>query len=170
MFYLNIAVVLVMFGAVPCAAADSAGSLSTDPQHAMIFVSSDAIALIVILLVLLIVLLLLAIIYMISTLIPKLSQAKKAKTPLHISETTKQQISRLMKKEGVTNRDEFVQKLIVEELSCNQSSHAELESIQEVVTAYVESPEAQEKFRRFVARSLLGDDEGDQRAEEEDVR
>ncbi|WP_338095228.1 hypothetical protein [Methanorbis rubei] len=168
MSYLNIAVVLVLFGAVPCAAADSAGSLSVDPQHAMVFVSSDAIALIVILLVLLIVLLLLAIIYMISTLIPKLSLAKNAKIYLHISETTRQQISRLMKKEGATNRDEFVQKLIVEELSCNQSTHAEQESIQEVVTVYVESPEAQERFRRFVAKSLLDDD--DQTIEEEGVR
>ncbi len=173
MVHLNISVLATAFlGIIPVAAADNNGSatLSADASNAIVFVSSDAVALIIILLVLLIILLILAIIYMISTLIPKLASGKKAKIQLHISETTQQQIDLLMKKEKAANRDEFVLRLIIDELTSTKSTHVEQQSIQEVISAYVGSHETQERFRRFVAESLLGEDDGDQTIIQEDVR
>ena len=154
-----------VFAAVPAAALNSgtAGNLSGEDAQALVFVSSEHLALIVVLLILLIILLLLAIAYMISTLIPRITAIKRAGIRLQISETANRQIEHLMKLEGASNRSEFIQSLIVEELERSHSARAEQESIREAVSAYVGSPEAQDRFRRFVAESLLDEDNDPER-------
>lgn len=162
---------IAAFAAVPAAAQDSGtpanitGAVSSgagEEAQALIFVSSEYFTLIVVLLILLIVLLLLAILYMISTLIPRLTAVKNPGIHLQISETAKQQIERLMKQEGASNRTRFIQTLITEELRCSHSAHTEQESIREAVSAYVDSPEAQDRFRRFVAERLLDENNVEQ--------
>jgi len=153
--------------AVPAAAQDSGtiGDISSttgEDAHPLVFVSSEYFTLIVVLLILLIILLLLAIVYMISTLIPRFTTMKSTGIHLQISETTKQQIEHLMKREGASNRTKFIQNLIAEELSRSHSAYAEQESIHEAISAYVDSPEVQDRFRIFVAESLL-----DNRSEQE---
>lgn len=164
-----------VFAAVPAAAQDNgtigeiAGAVSDgteDKAQALVFVSSEYFTLIVVLLILLIILLLLAIVYMISTLIPRLTTMKNPGIHLQISKTAKQQIERLMKHEGESNRTKFIQNLIVEELTRAHSAYAEQESIREAVSAYVDSPEAQDRFRRFVAESLLNEDRSEQEPEQ----
>ncbi len=160
-----------VFAVVPAAAQDNgtigdvSSAVSNGPGeegHALVFISPEYFTLIVVLLILLIILLLLAIVYMISTLIPRLTAMKSTGIHLQISETAKQQIDRLMKQEGATNRTKFIQSLIIEELSRSHSAYAEQESIREAVSAYVDSPEAQDRFRRFVAESLLDEDRSQQ--------
>ena len=162
---------IAAFAAVPAAAQDSGipenitGAVSSgagEEAQALVFVSSEYFTLIVVLLILLIILLLLAIVYMISTLIPRLTAMKNPGIHLEISETAKQQIERLMKQEGASNRTRFIQSLITEELSRSSSAHTEQESIREAVSAYVDSPEAQDRFRRFVAESLLDENNAEQ--------
>lgn len=132
--------------------------MTAQPANAMVFISSDYVVLIVILLVLLIFLLILAIAYMISTLLPMLRCGRHAGVHLHLSATTKNQINRLMQQEHAKNRTEFVQNLITEEITRDSGETEEEESARAAISAYMDSPQARETFRRFVAEILLDEE------------
>lgn len=89
---------------------------------------------------------------------------KHAGVRLHLSATTKNQITRLMQQENGKNRTEFVQSLIVEELARESSETGEEEeSARAAISAYMDSPQSRETFRRFVAEILLDEEPADDR-------
>lgn len=124
------------------------------------FIAQEYLPFILVLLILLIVLLVIGIIYLVSTLYLKFNDAKRmpSEVKFSVSKSTSEQLDKLMKEMGESDRASFVRKIITEELTESYVLDQE-KYISDVVSDYVRSPAMQDRLRYTIANILLAEDE-----------